>query len=76
MVSVYMRLLYYLMMSDDSLPEKDREAARAMLTVALNLKKDIGKDTNLRATLVHLLEKANGFDIKTSEVVVLSASRD
>lgn len=75
MVPVSMRLLYYLMMDNESLPEKDREAARQMLKVALRLQQDIN-EANMRRTLITCLELANDENISSTQITVLSASED
>jgi len=75
MVPVSMRLLYYLMMDNASLPEKDREAAREMLKVALRLQQDIN-EANMRRTLLTCLELANDDNIDASQIALLSASED
>lgn len=75
MVPISMRLLYYLMMDNESLPEKDREAAREMLKVALRLQQDIN-EANMRRTLLTCLELANDDSIDSSQVTLLSASEN
>lgn len=74
MVPVPMRILYYLAIDSQSLPENDREAARTMFSVALRLTK-FNKST-MRQTIMSCLELANNDDIDTSKIVILFASDD
>lgn len=70
-VPTSMRLLYYLMISDENLPDKDREAARAMLKTAVTLKQDLLSQSNIRDTILNLLEVVNEEPIDRDTLSVL-----
>lgn len=75
-VPVEMRLLYYLMMKNDNLPDKDRSAAHKMLKMTLFLQQNITTDSaSIHRALSWILQEVNDKDI-VPKVTVLSSIKN